>query len=64
LDGYYRGEKSVAAIKSGFDAAYVIIDKIKPENPVIVPETRSGKAKRAWNTFLISVATIFMRNRF
>jgi uncharacterized protein (UPF0332 family) len=64
LEGYYRGATRVKLIEVGFDAAYDIIDKIKPENPVIVPETRGGKAKRVWNTFLISAATIFMRNRF
>jgi outer membrane PBP1 activator LpoA protein len=64
LDGYYRGERRVATIKSGFDAAYEIIDKIKPENPVDVPETRGGKAKRAWNALLISAAVMFMRNKF
>ncbi|MDR2693242.1 MAG: DUF5618 family protein [Chitinispirillales bacterium] len=64
LDGYYRGVTSIDTIASGFKAAYELIDKIKPENPVDVPETRGGKAKRAWNTFLISAAAMFMRNRF
>jgi hypothetical protein len=64
LEGYYRGETSIRVIGGGFDAACYIIDKIKPENPVEVPETRGGKAKRAWNTFLISAAAMFMRSRF
>jgi hypothetical protein len=64
LEGYYRGETRVKIIEGGFDAAYDIIDKIKPENPVDVPETRGGKAKRAWNALLISAAVMFMRNRF
>jgi hypothetical protein len=64
LEGYYRGETSMRVIGGGFDAAYYIIDKIKPEKPVEVPETRGGKAKRAWNTFLISAAAMFMRSRF
>ncbi|MDR2692715.1 MAG: DUF5618 family protein [Chitinispirillales bacterium] len=64
LDGYYRGVTRVKIIEGGFDAAYEIIDKIKPENPVDVPETRGGKAKRAWNALLISAAVMFMRNRF
>jgi hypothetical protein len=34
LEGYYDGILSVKAIEGGFDAAYDIIDKIKPENPV------------------------------
>ncbi|MDR2693726.1 MAG: DUF5618 family protein [Chitinispirillales bacterium] len=64
LEGYYRGETRVKTIESGFDAAYEIIDKIKPENPVDVPETRGGKAQRAWNALLISAAVMFMGNRF
>jgi hypothetical protein len=64
LSGYYDGTTGVKAIENGFDAAYYIIDKIKPENPVEAPETRGGKAKRAWNAFLIAVAVMFMRNRF
>jgi len=32
LDGYYDGITGVKAIGSGFDAAYEIIEKIKPEN--------------------------------
>jgi Holliday junction resolvase RusA-like endonuclease len=31
LAGYYRGDKSIKIIEGGFDAAYYIIDKIKPE---------------------------------
>jgi len=59
LDGYYRKEKSVKLIESGFDAAYEIIEKIKPENPVEIPETRGGKAKRAWNSLLIALTVMF-----
>jgi hypothetical protein len=59
LDGYYDGILSVKAIEGGFDAAYYIIDKIKPENPVDVPETRGDKVKRAWNKMMISLAVMF-----
>jgi hypothetical protein len=59
LEGYYRKEKGVKIIESGFDAAYRIIEKIKPENPVEVAETRGDKAKRAWNKLLISLAVTF-----
>jgi hypothetical protein len=59
LDGYYRKETSVKAIESGFDAAFYIIDKIKPENPVDVPETRGDKLKMAWNKMMISLAVTF-----
>ncbi|GBU21494.1 hypothetical protein R80B4_01387 [Fibrobacteres bacterium R8-0-B4] len=31
LDGYYRRVTSVKSIEGGFDAAYYIIDKIKPD---------------------------------
>jgi hypothetical protein len=59
LGGYYRKEKNVNAIEGGFDAAYRIIDKIKPEKPVDVPETRGDKVKRAWNKMMISLAVTF-----
>jgi len=59
LDGYYRKEKGIKTIESGFDRAYYIIDKIKPENPVDVPETRGDKAKRIWNRMMISLAVMF-----
>jgi hypothetical protein len=64
LEGYYRGETGIKTIASGFDAAYYIIDKIKPENPVNAPETKADKRKRAWNAILIAAAVMFMRNRF
>jgi len=59
LSGYYDGITSVKAIESGFDAAYYIIEKIKPETPVEIPETKGGKAKRAWNSLLITLAVMF-----
>jgi hypothetical protein len=62
LEGYYRKEKSIKAIEAGFDAAYYIIEKIKPENPIDVPETRGNKVKMALNKMMISLAVMFMRN--
>jgi hypothetical protein len=59
IAGYYHGVAIVSTIKDGFDAAYRIIDKIKPENPVDVPETRGDKVKMAWNKMLISLAVTF-----
>jgi hypothetical protein len=59
LDGYYRKETSVDIIGGGFKAAYIIIDKIKPENPVDVPESRGDMVKRVWNKMLISLAVTF-----
>jgi len=59
LSGYYDGVRRVKVIEDGFDVAYEIIEKIKPENPVDVPETRSGKIKRALNRLLIYLAVTF-----
>ena len=59
LEGYYRKETSVDAISGGFKAAYHIIDKIKPENPVDVPETRGDRIKMAFNKMMISLAVMF-----
>jgi hypothetical protein len=59
LEGYYRGEMSVKAIEAGFDAAYKIIDRIKPEQFVEVKETRGQGLKRVLNNLLISAAVTF-----
>jgi len=59
LSGYYYGDTRVSIIGSGFDAAYEIIEKIKPENSVEVKETRGDKAKRIWNRMLIALAVMF-----
>jgi len=58
LDGYYREETGIDAIGNGFKVAYIIIDKIKPEHPVDVPETRGDKVKRAFNKMKISLAVM------
>jgi hypothetical protein len=59
LDGYYRKVKNIKTIESGFDEAYYIIGKIKPENPVDVPETRGDKVKRVCDKLMISLAVMF-----
>jgi hypothetical protein len=59
LEGYYRKERSVKVIEGGFDAAYEIIEKIKPENPIDIPESKGDRAKRLWDKLLISVAVMF-----
>jgi len=59
LSGYYDGVRSIKAIEAGFDIAYEIIDKIKPENPIDVPETRADRVKRALNRMLLSLAATF-----
>ncbi|MCL1947253.1 MAG: DUF5618 family protein [Chitinivibrionia bacterium] len=56
LVGYYRGITSVKAISAGFDAAYDVIDKIKPENPVEVKESKAKAAKRILNKMLVSIS--------
>jgi len=56
LAGYYHGATKVSTIKDGFDTAYEIIDKIKPEHPVDTPETSGDMAKRVWNRMLTSLA--------
>jgi hypothetical protein len=61
LYGYYDGVKGVNTIKEGFDNAYYIIEKIKPENPVEIKETRGDKVKRICNRMLIALAVMFMR---
>ena len=43
----------------GFDAAYDIIEKIKPEYLVDVEENRVERRKRKWNMFFVSLAAIF-----
>jgi hypothetical protein len=59
IAGYYHGVTKIDIIKNGFNDAYEIIEKIKPENPVDVPETGGGKAKRIWDKMMISLAVMF-----
>jgi hypothetical protein len=59
LSGYYDGLRNIKVIEEGFDLAYEIIDKIKPENPVDVPETHGDMIKMAWNKLMISLAMTF-----
>jgi len=59
IGGYYRGIMKVDTIASGFDAAYNIIEKIKPEQFVEVKETKGQGLKRALNNLLISAAVMF-----
>jgi hypothetical protein len=59
LEGYYRGETRIKAIEAGFDAAYDIINQIKPEQFVEVKETRGQGLKRVLNNLLISAAVMF-----
>jgi hypothetical protein len=64
LSGYYDGTTRISTIKDGFDDAYEIIDRIKPENPVDVPETRGDRVNRALNRMMISLAVMFMRRPY
>jgi hypothetical protein len=60
LEGYYRGERSIKAIQAGFDAAYEIVEKIKPENPVEIVETTLEKVKHKLDRMLMYL-TVFFR---
>jgi hypothetical protein len=64
LAGYYHGDKSVDIIEGGFKAACYIIDKIKPENPVDVSETKADRRKRKWDNLLVSLAVTFTGSKF
>jgi len=59
LSGYYRGETKIKIIEGGFEAAHDIIERIKPEHPVEVKETRAQGVKRILNNLLVSFAVIF-----
>jgi hypothetical protein len=59
LAGYYDGNRKVNVIQSGFEDAYKIINKIKPENRIEVKDTKINAAKRAINRMLISFAVMF-----
>jgi hypothetical protein len=59
LDGYYDGITGVKAIENGFDAAYEIIEKIKPEHFELVEETRAQRVKRGLDKLLVSMAVMF-----
>ena len=59
LEGYYRGETKIKIIEGGFEAAYDIIDQIKPERLVEVKETKGQGLKRVLNNLLISAAVMF-----
>ncbi|GBU20928.1 hypothetical protein R80B4_00815 [Fibrobacteres bacterium R8-0-B4] len=56
LSGYYDGVRRVKVIEDGFDVAYEIIGKIKPEHRVDVPETLGGKVKTALNRMTVALA--------
>ena len=61
--GYYDGITSVKVIEGGFDAAYEIIERIKPEHFVPVRETRAQGIKRGLNNLLISTSVMFRLRR-
>jgi hypothetical protein len=60
LEGYYRGERRIKVISEGFDAAYEIIEKIKPENPVEIAETGLEKVKHRLDRMFMFL-TVFFR---
>ena len=59
LSGYYDGIHSTKIIADGFEVAYEIIEKIKPEQFVEVKETKGQGLKRVLNNLLISAAVMF-----
>jgi len=59
LDGYYRGLSRVKIINDGFDIAYEIIDKIKPENPIELKENTVSATKRLLNKLFVSISVRF-----
>jgi hypothetical protein len=59
LEGYYREETNVKIISAGFEVAYEIIDKIKPENPIEVKESKSDALKRMFDKLQILIAVMF-----
>ncbi|MCL2218556.1 MAG: DUF5618 family protein [Chitinispirillia bacterium] len=58
LFGYYDGVRNIKLIQLGFEHAYYIIDKIKPDNPVEITETKGAAAKRAMKILLITAAAM------
>jgi uncharacterized protein (UPF0332 family) len=51
LSGYYDGTDDAVVVKRGFDYAYQIIDKIKPEHVQELPPSKPSPLKRIY-TFL------------
>jgi hypothetical protein len=58
LDGYYRGITNVKVITTGFELAYGIISKIKPESLIEIKESKSSAAKRILNKLIISISVM------
>jgi hypothetical protein len=50
IDGYYKGVCQVDAIRGGFNAAYEIIARVKPENELTQQEYKAilARKKTAW----------------
>jgi len=59
LLGYYDGVRRVKTIESGFDVAYEIIEKIKPEHPIEVRESRADGFRRVLSILSVSAAVMF-----
>jgi len=59
LEGYYRSETNAKIISAGFETAYEIIDKIKPENLIEIKESKVNGIKRVLDKLLVSVAATF-----
>jgi hypothetical protein len=58
LSGYYDGCLDVKVIQAGFERANEIINKIKPENPVEIKDTKINAAKKAINKMMLSLTAM------
>ncbi|MDR2813933.1 MAG: DUF5618 family protein [Prevotellaceae bacterium] len=52
LSGYYDGIRDAVIVKRGFDLAYQIIDKIKPEHVEELPPPKPSVLKRIYSFFV------------
>jgi hypothetical protein len=54
LSGYYDGERDARVVSAGFDNAYVIISRIKPEQEIPIPEDNRSASilKRFYSLFV------------
>ena len=60
IDNKRKNKKTdVKIINRGFEVAYEIIEKIKPENPVEVKESKTAAAKRILNNLLVLITAMF-----
>jgi hypothetical protein len=54
LDGYYDGLQNARIIAEGFDNAYKIIERIRPDNPIPWSELAKPSPFSRLSSFLLS----------